>query len=332
MSIGTLLAYTLVSTCVLVLRYQPHSTSLVDLLPAQLRTPIPASTPDPVVEVKVNHSIVTVRKVTRTSPDSDDSFVDDSPEGYMGGHRDQYFVSNQTENKYYGSVHQGAPQAGQVPLDAVPGMGFIGRKVHEYSYLCPGFFPWTNPGPATEETGELIRSGLKLTSILTFASHHLCTGMFVTKLVGLMYICIFFMDVMLAIGFSGSFFGLIFIFLILSIIFILLVISRQPQNRYALAFLTPGLPFIPTIAITVNIYLIFKLSILTLVRFTLWMSLGLIMYFYYGITNSSLENPTEEIELAVDQNYLNPNQKVSVIQAQCALLLTCVNQMDVMLS
>jgi cationic amino acid transporter 14 len=70
--------------------------------------------------------------------------------------------------------------------------------------------------------------------------------------------------------------------------------------RYALAFLTPGLPFVPTIAITVNIYLIFKLSILTLVRFTVWMSLGLIMYFYYGITHSLMENPNEEIELTVD--------------------------------
>lgn len=76
-------------------------------------------------------------------------------------------------------------------------------------------------------------------------------------------------------------------------------------NRYALAFLTPGLPFVPTIAITVNIYLIFKLSILTLVRFTIWMTLGLIMYFYYGITHSSLENPSEEIELTVDQSYQN---------------------------
>lgn len=132
--------------------------------------------------------------------------------------------------------------------------------------------------------------------------------MFVTKLVGLMYICIFCMDVMLAVGFTGSFFSLFFIFLVLSIIFILLVISRQPSNRYALAFLTPGLPFIPTIAITVNIYLIFKLSVLTLVRFTLWMSLGLIMYFYYGITNSSLENPTEEFELTVDQSYITPEK------------------------
>lgn len=39
-------------------------------------------------------------------------------------------------------------------------------------------------------------------------------------------------------------------------------------------FMTPGLPFVPAIAVTVNIYLIFKLSILTLIRFTVWMILG----------------------------------------------------------
>lgn len=76
---------------------------------------------------------------------------------------------------------------------------------------------------------------------------------------------------------------------------------RTLTHRYALAFLTPALPFVPTVAITVNIYLIFKLSILTLVRFTIWMVLGLIMYFYYGITHSTLENPSEDIELTVDQ-------------------------------
>lgn len=36
------------------------------------------------------------------------------------------------------------------------------------------------------------------------------------------------------------------------------------------------------------------------------MILGLIMYFYYGITNSSLENAQEEIELSVDQTHLAP--------------------------
>lgn len=67
-------------------------------------------------------------------------------------------------------------------------------------------------------------------------------------------------------------------------------------------FMTPGLPFTPVVAITVNIYLIFKLSILTLVRFTIWMTLGFIMYFYYGIKNSSLEEGVDgdqNIELTV---------------------------------
>jgi len=38
--------------------------------------------------------------------------------------------------------------------------------------------------------------------------------------------------------------------------------------------MTPGLPFVPAIAVIVNIYLIFKLSILTLVRFIVWMGIG----------------------------------------------------------
>lgn len=47
---------------------------------------------------------VTVRKVTRGSPDSDDSFCDESPDGYLGRRDDQFLVSDRNENKFYGNV------------------------------------------------------------------------------------------------------------------------------------------------------------------------------------------------------------------------------------
>lgn len=290
--------------------------------------------------VKVNNfsevatkKTVLVRKVTRGSPDSDDSFADESPDGYLGrGRDDQFLVSDRSENKFYGSVH-GAPTGNAAPFDSIH-LGIIGRKIEEYGYLCPGLFPWVNPGPATHESGKLhemkkFRMNLPLSSLFLKSQYFSISieGMHVTKLVGIMFVMVFFLDLLAAVGYTGTLSGFIYTILIVGIIAILLIISRQPQNRcvhfvlqnhskynfheffcfrYALAFLTPGLPFIPAIAITVNIYLIFKLSILTLVRFTVWMTLGLIMYFYYGITHSSLENANEEIELTVDQSYLTP--------------------------
>lgn len=310
MSIGTLLAYTLVSTCVLILRYQPHSTNLVELLPQSLRTPIrgsptkddqtmygnqlkpdalknafdsnmaPIPAPSPLPSQTTQR--VMVRRVTRSSPDSDDTFGGDEPDEDFSGRDDQFLVSDRTENKFYGTLH-GAGSAtstgGVIGSTVGSNLGNLGRKIQAATYLCPAIFPWVDTGPPTEES-----------------------GMFVMKMVGHLYILIIIFDLVIVSGTHGmtgtkTFFFFLFLF---AIIAILLVISRKPQNRNTIMFMTPGLPFVPTIAITVNIYLIFKLSILTLVRFTIWMTLGLLMYFYYGIKNSTLESSdSDHIELTV---------------------------------
>ncbi|KAF8770416.1 putative cationic amino acid transporter like protein [Argiope bruennichi] len=266
MSIGTLMAYTLVSTCVLLLRYQPPRTTLVQLLPESIRSACP-------------------------TPSKENPAPDESPRGELGfenqrpdlirdtNHRDDDLLMRGADTSY-GAVPP--PQPSQPPPLAsaftIP-QRIMGRLMRILPYH------WINPGEA---------SG--------------ATGIFVMKMVGVLYLLVIIMDLIVVCAMpalenrSGAaiFFLLVFLF---GIIFCLIVISRQPQTKCDLKFKAPCVPFIPGIAITVNIYLIFKLSVLTLVRFLLWMSVGLFMYFWYGIKNSSLEMETDKpLELKIPQD------------------------------
>ncbi|KAG5346063.1 S7A14 protein, partial [Acromyrmex charruanus] len=296
MSIGTLLAYTLVSTCVLILRYQPHSTNLIELLPQSLRTPCRSPTketqgngqvtygkelrPDQLttalnsvqtsqseLTTTNNGQRITVRRVRRcnsSSPDSDDTYGGEEDEVGLGKD-DQYLVSDRTENKFYGSVHAAAAASscgsahqypGNTPIIGPP-LNYLQRRLQAAQYLCPAIFPWVDRGPATEASGR-----------------------YVMKLVGILYVLILIFDLIIVCGMGnmGTFTTILLFLFLFTIIGILLVISRKPQNRSSVMFMTPGLPFVPAIAVTVNIYLIFKLSILTLIRFTVWMILGTNLY------------------------------------------------------
>ncbi|XP_050717875.1 cationic amino acid transporter 2-like isoform X1 [Eriocheir sinensis] len=316
MSIGTLLAYTLVSTCVLILRYQPHSTTLLEMLPESIRTPLagtplpgsPTRSPSntnvstalgipgagPVTPQKLTAALqqnggarippsglpldhrVTVKKVMRSSPDSDDT--GNTEEGSdLWRREDDYMVSDRYENRYYGAV----PTAARVPR-------WYDRYLEILQQRFPTLFPWVEEGPCTEDSGRQVM-----------------------KLVGLLYVNVLLFDILLVAcigeleGHSplASFFSIVFF---ISIIVILLLISRKPQNRRSLPFLAPGLPWVPAVAIIINVYLIFKLSILTLIRFVLWMTIGFIIYFYYGIKKSVVGLGQEgDIELHVTSKQAN---------------------------
>ena len=58
------------------------------------------------------------------------------------------------------------------------------------------------------------------------------------------------------------------------------------EESQADMFMVPLVPLTPTLSILVNTFLMLNLGYLTWIRFALWMSVGLFIYFSYGIWNS----------------------------------------------
>lgn len=67
------------------------------------------------------------------------------------------------------------------------------------------------------------------------------------------------------------------------------LILRYKQPDMPRPFKTPGLPYVPILGILSCLYLIANLPLVTMLRFAVWMIVGLIVYFVFSRTHSSLE-------------------------------------------
>ncbi|VDI42937.1 solute carrier family 7 (cationic amino acid transporter), member 1 [Mytilus galloprovincialis] len=99
--------------------------------------------------------------------------------------------------------------------------------------------------------------------------------------------------------FTGSWWATAcFLISVITLIVTTIVIVKQPQNQTSLLFKTPYVPFVPLLVIFINMLMMSLLSYKAWLRFSIWLFLGLIVYFIYGIRHSTeIEIDDQEVVL-----------------------------------
>ncbi|KAL7638807.1 UNVERIFIED_CONTAM: hypothetical protein RMT77_010341 [Armadillidium vulgare] len=91
------------------------------------------------------------------------------------------------------------------------------------------------------------------------------------------------------------------VIVLISVVFLLtlsniIIITLQPASKKKLNFQVPFVPWIPAASTFINLYLMCNLSPATWIRFAVWMALGLLIYFFYGIKKSTGSVPPQLAE------------------------------------
>jgi amino acid transporter len=84
--------------------------------------------------------------------------------------------------------------------------------------------------------------------------------------------------------------GTLAAFVVVSLAVLVLRQKRPDAHR---PFKVAGGPIIPILGVLSCLYLMVSLSVMTWMRFLLWLDLGMLIYWFYGRTHSTLRDPME---------------------------------------
>ncbi len=96
--------------------------------------------------------------------------------------------------------------------------------------------------------------------------------------------------------------GTLFAFVVVSVAVIILRVKRPDARR---PFKVPGGHIIPVLGVLSCTYLMIALTVMTWVRFLVWLDLGMIIYWFYGRTHSQLVNHAETAARSSLENFAN---------------------------
>ncbi|XP_015285094.1 PREDICTED: cationic amino acid transporter 4 [Gekko japonicus] len=98
-------------------------------------------------------------------------------------------------------------------------------------------------------------------------------------------------------------YSLLIVLFSLAFVFSLLLIGVHEQQKKSQTFQLPLVPLTPALSILLNVYLMLKLNYMTWLRFSVWLIVGLLVYFGYGIRHSK-ENLRESQGQVISARYV----------------------------
>ncbi|XP_062333138.1 cationic amino acid transporter 2-like [Osmerus eperlanus] len=141
---------------------------------------------------------------------------------------------------------------------------------------------------AQEEEIEINESNSKFGCLKLPSSPTASTSKTVTSLTVFCTVCVIALSVILTKAIDAVSQKQVWSLVCVSVIIFLLVVTiviiwRHPQNPTKAAFMVPFLPVLPVVSVFVNVYLMVQLGGETWIRYAIWMLVGLVIYFGYGI-------------------------------------------------